>query len=156
MTDRQSQRRLFLSIWEYLGEIVLAVLCCALVLSLFTLEEVHAVLCKLRGDLLVGVITAWALSAAIWIGMIAILASDFGKWLRRRGEAAAYSRALATPVIVYALVVALLIGGACSENRFMIEAKLLALAYSAINLVTIVRNVHGLVVLWQTWEQNPQ
>lgn len=155
--SRPSQPRpashLLLLIWEYVGELILAGLCCALLLSYFSVRDLHHTLCKLRPDLLAGVGVALGLSAVIWAGTLTMQASEFGAWLRKRGEASAYSRALATPVLIYVFVFLLLLVSACSDYSYVVAFIVFALIYGLINLVTMIRNVQGLVSLWQTWER---
>jgi hypothetical protein len=143
-----------LAFWEYAVEVVLAVLCCALVLLLRSTADLLVILCRLRGDLLVGTGIVLGIGCAIWVGLLAVFASDFGGWLRTRGEAGAYSRALATPLVVYMAAFVVVMLTACRNSHFFPVLNLFALVYCAINFVTMIRNVHKLVMLWQTWEQS--
>lgn len=141
-----------LSVWEYLGELILATLSCVLFRLHYSTADLLELLCRLRSDLLVGVAAAMALSCGVWIGLLAIFASDFGAWLRKRGEASVYSRALATPVVLYMAVFAITMFAPCRNSPYSAFLNLFGLVYGAINFITIVRNVQGLIDLWQTWE----
>ncbi|PYV69921.1 MAG: hypothetical protein DMG96_32685 [Acidobacteria bacterium] len=149
----RSLSRRFLSIWEYAGELILAGLFCVLVLVWFDLRDLLRTLCKLRTDLLTGIGVALGISVAIWVGLLTILSSEFGTWLRKKGEASAYSRALATPVLAYVLTFLLLLFTGCGDSRYVLVLNMFATIYGLINLVTMIRNVQGVVGLWQTWQR---
>ena len=83
-SDPASVRKLLLSVWEYAGELVLAGLLCLLVFIRFEADQLQRTLCRLRPDLLTGISVVLGLSVAIWIGLLTILSSDFGAWLRKK------------------------------------------------------------------------
>lgn len=113
----------------------------------------HERLCSLRADLIVIAGGALAISVAVWGIFLAMLNSDFGAWLRQRNQASAYSRALATPIFGDLLGILLLLFSACSESRTLVKLNVFVLTYDLINLVTMVRNMNGLVGLWQVKER---
>jgi len=141
------------SVWEYLGELVLSVLSTWLVLRFFDAAAVQERLCVLRPDLLLAVGIGLAAAVAVWAIFAGILAGDFGVWLREKGEASAYSRALATPIFAYLLILVFLLFAGCPKAPLSTNFAVLLLLYALINFVTMIRNVNGLVLLWQDWQQ---
>ena len=101
--------------------------------------------------LIVGI--ASGISTAVWVGFLALLSSEFGSWLRKKNEAVSYSRALATPILGYLLGLLFLLFVGCSQSALYLKLSVVVLTYDLINCVTMIRNVNGLVGLWQTWEQ---
>lgn len=139
--------------WEYIGEAVLAGLVSALLFAIAGHDVLHERLCNLRSDLMLGVGVALGISATIWVGFFALLSSEFGAWLRQKNEAVSYSWALATPILAYLLGLLILMFTACSVSLSLLELNVFVLIYDLINCLTTIRNVNGLVGLWQTWEQ---
>lgn len=82
-----------------------------------------------------------------------MLATEFGRWLRQKGEALPYTTALAAPIFVSSFAFMMVMLAGCSDSRYVLYLDTFALVYVLINLVTMVRNVIGLVGLWQLWEQ---
>ncbi len=105
-------------------------------------------------------LAAIGVSTAVWLGFLAMLAVPFGKELRRRRAAAIYSSALAFPIFVFLiLVIVLMFLPDAKEKRqwqawdlLMPQIACLLTLYAVINSITIVRNVLGLVRLWEDWE----
>src|SRR3982751_3562584 len=123
-----------LTFWEYAGEFILAGLFCVLLLIWFGSDRLHGNLCKLRTDLLTGIGLALGLSVAIWIGLLTIFSSNFGVWLRKKGEATAYSLAFATPVLAYTLIFLLVLVTICSAHHYLIILNISALSYGLLNI----------------------
>ena len=142
--------------WEYLVEVILASLSCWLVFILQDEEKLRVHLCGLRPDLMVIVGGALATAVAVWAILVGILTSDFGTWLRKKGEAAAYSRGLAVPIFAYLLGLLFLVFEGCPKTIPMLVLLVFVLLYGLINFITMIRNVNGLIRLWQTWQQSPR
>ncbi len=142
-----------LAIWEYLGEWVLVGLVTALLFFVFGTDIVRKGLCDRRSDLMLSLGIAVGVTAAIWGVFFAVLATEFGAWLRKRDQASSYSRGLATPIFASLAAFAVLLFTPSSPSKPLVVADTVLLLYAAVNLVTLVRNVNGLVRLWQTWEQ---
>jgi hypothetical protein len=85
-----------------------------------------------------------------------MLATAFGRWLRRKKEAYAYSVALAVPALIYFSALMVLVFTICSESRHWVVLNVFILIYGLINFVTMIRNINGLVRLWQVWEARPR
>lgn len=143
-----------LSVWEYLGEAILAILASVLLFLIFGRVELHDRLCGLRSDLMTAVGIALGVSATVWVGFFAMLSSEFGKWLRVENQSFSYSRALAAPIFANLVGLLLLVFSACSDSLPSLVIGVVVLVYDLINFVTMVRNVNGLVGLWETWQQN--
>jgi len=142
-----------LVVWEYAGEVLLGGLITFLLFRFLGEGRIREALCNLRPDLLVGVGVLLGISAGVWAGLLAILATDFGKWLRQMGEALAYTTALAAPIFISTLAFLTIMFEACSKNRYARYLSTFVLVYSLINLVTMIRNIIGLVGLWQLKDQ---
>ena len=150
---QSSSNRWLLSAWEYAGELVLAVLVSVLLFVAAQQGVLQSQLCRLRNDLMLIVGIALGISATVWVGFLALLSSEFGVWLRKKNEAFSYSRALAVPLFGDLVGILLLLLAACSESLWLVKMNVFILIYDLINFVTLIRNVNGLVRLWQTWEQ---
>jgi hypothetical protein len=142
-----------LTAWEYAGEIVLAFLISGLLFAAVGGGVMHERLCNLRGDLILIVGVAAGISTTVWAGFLALLSNEFGAWLRKKNEAVWYSRAFATPIFGYLLGLLILLFAGCSQSGLYLRLNVLVLTYDLINCVTMIRNVNGLIALWQTWEQ---
>jgi len=143
-----------LSAWEYLGEIVLACLLTVLGFLIVGQNDLQARLCSLRGDLMIIVGIALGISATVWVGFFALLASEFGGWLRKRNETSPYAVALASPIFVDLLGFLVLLFAGCSASSLLVRSTVIVLIYDLINVVTMIRNVIGLIALWETFEQS--
>ena len=142
-----------LSSWEYLVEIILASLSCWAVFILVGQDTVCTRLCSLRPELLGIVGGALAAAVGVWAILFDILRGEFGAWLREKEEASAYSAGLATPIFVFLLGLLVLLFDDCPEKLFASALAVFVLMYGLINFVTMIRNVSGLVRLWQTWQK---
>jgi hypothetical protein len=142
-----------LAVWEYAGEIVLACLVSGLLFAIVGHDVLHNRLCSFRSDLMLSVGAGLGISATIWVSFFAVLPTEFGAWLRKKDEAVPYSWALATPILSYLLGLLSLLFTACSESVVLLQLNVFVLSYDLINFVTLIRNVNGLIGLWQTWEQ---
>jgi len=116
-------------------------------------DRIHAALCGVRSDLLLGLGVLLGITAAVWAVLLGMLATEFGRWLRQKGEALPYTTALAAPIFVSSFAFMMVMLAGCSDSRYVLYLDTFALVYVLINLVTMVRNVIGLVGLWQLWEQ---
>ncbi len=152
----QLQNGRLLAVWEYSVELLLAALLSFLAFLLFGREALHKNLCSLRGDLIVGFEVLLATGVTVWIGFLAMLATGFGRWLRRKKEAYAYAVALAAPALIYFSALMVLVFTICSEGRYWVVLNVFILIYGLINFITMIRNINGLVRLWQVWEARPR
>ena len=143
-----------LSAWEYLGEIVLASLLTVLVFIVVAQNDLQARLCCIRGDLMLIVGIALGISATVWVGFFALLASEFGAWLRKRNATSPYAVGLASPIFADLLGFLVLLFAGCSASSLLLRSTVFVLIYDLINVVTMIRNVIGLIVLWETFEQS--
>ncbi|MGA8151805.1 MAG: hypothetical protein WB952_12705 [Terriglobales bacterium] len=142
-----------MSAWEYAGELILALLVSVLLFSFAPRAVLHEHLCSLRTDLMLILGIALGIGATVWVGFFALLGGEFGAWLRKKNEASHYSLALAAPIFSYLLGFLLLLFTACLESSWLTRMNVLVLTYDLINFITMIRNVNGVVRLWQTWEQ---
>lgn len=143
-----------LAVWEYLGELILALLLAVLTFVLAGVPIVAQRTCALRGDLMLAVGGVLSLSATVWVGFFALLVSKFGSWLRSRGQASAYAKALATPILADLIGFILLLLLTCPPSTVMIRLVLFVLFYDLINVVTMIRNVIGLISLWEIFRHD--
>ena len=141
------------SVWEYLGEAVLTCLLSVLVFLVVSQNILRVRLCSLRGDLMLIVGIALGLSATVWVGFFALLGSEFGAWLRKKSESSPYAVALASPILADLLGLLVLLFAGCSASFFLLCSTVFILIYDLMNVVTMIRNVIGLIVLWETFEE---
>jgi hypothetical protein len=142
------------SAWEYLVEVILASLLCWLLFRFVGQETLRIRLCALRSDLLLIFGVALAAAIAVWAIFVDILRGEFGAWLRKKGEARAYSTGLTAPVFVYLAGLLVLLFEECPKTLSALILTVFVLLYGLINFVTMIRNVNGLVGLWQTWQEH--
>ncbi|HEY4932579.1 MAG TPA: hypothetical protein VII23_13505 [Terriglobales bacterium] len=143
-------KRYLLGLWEYAGELIAAILIYVALRVRYGPESISQFFTNKRSDeaILIGIVFAAciAVGAVFW----QLLSSDFGAWLRIKGEAAAYSRAFAFPIILsFITLVVLLIFGAKAEGSHF--ATILVI-YNLLNFLTMIFNLHGFVRLWQDWD----
>jgi hypothetical protein len=150
---KQLLRRVSFVFWEYAVEILLAGLISALAIKLLELSAIRSALHEYREELSLSLLAVFGASAAIWAAFLAVLGTDFGKKLRMHGQATAYSVGLAFPMftsIVASLVVPL---HTTQSTGFRTAIALYMLTYASITFLNLVRNVIGLIRLWQEWER---
>jgi hypothetical protein len=136
----------FVISWSYAIEvilaalvyIVLAYLCGVGMLSEFV-KETGSAWANMTGVL-------FAASLTIWVAFINITTTDFGGYLRFKGVYGLYSTAFVFAMFTFFLVTGLLITATASWMHIAVRnATLGILIFSAINVVTLVRNATGLV-----------
>ena len=154
--SREKYRYLLLTFWEYAGEVIGAVLIYSLLRLLFGAERIAA-FCITRHSgavLLIGILLAAsvAIAAVFW----QLLSTEFGKQIRIAGEAAAYSRAFAFPILVslITLVLVLTAGGGPIATNLIILVSL----YNLLTFVTMVVNMqrHAFFSEYQTQPSDRQ
>ena len=140
------------TIWEYGGEVVAALLIYFLLRESFGVEQISAfcVSKHSEGAILIGLILAAciAICAVFW----GLLNTEFGKEIRIRGEAAAYSRAFAFPILISLVNLVLLL--TLDATRLTTHLLIIVSIYNLLTFVTMIFNMQGLVRLWQDWERS--
>ncbi|MGO9403262.1 MAG: hypothetical protein ACLPVW_07305 [Terriglobales bacterium] len=132
-----------------MGEAVLSALLTVLIFIVMGRDVLHARLCSLRSDLMIIVGITLGVSATVWVGFFALLASEFGDWLRKKKEASPYAVALASPIFADLLGFLILLFAACATSSFLLTLTVFVLTYDLVNFITMIRNVIGLIGLWQ-------
>lgn len=135
--------------WEYLGEVGASCLLLIALNRLIGIREMTAWLYRQQSPLANLLIVAAAATAITFGAFFAVLTTDFGLALRRVGEAKQYATAIGYPLILFALTLSLLSLRNSGWGWFYSQLVLFFLIYSALNLVTMIKNVIGLVELWQ-------
>jgi hypothetical protein len=102
-----------------------------------------------RTDLLAFTGVATAVSAAVFAAYFAVLSTAFGKELRIRRVAVEYATAFAFPMCLLAVTSASLEFLSKESGPTLSHAVTFLLCYSCVNCVTMVKNVLGIVRLWQ-------
>jgi len=146
-------RILIEKVWVYAVEVIAAGLICLLLWLWLGEQAIAKWQVEKRTDLLVFTGVALGLSAAVFAAFFGILATDFGKKLRIRGVAVEYASAFAFPLILLIMTAATLEFLANDSGSALSRAVTFALCYSCLNCVTMVRNVLGVVRLWQELER---
>lgn len=139
-------------VWTYAVEVVASGLVCLLLLIRIGGAAITKWQITKRSDLLILAGIAMGASAAVFAAYFGILPTEFGKRLRLHKAAAEYSAAFAFPMLLLAgTMVALAFLDDESGIAYSIFVMFL-LCYSILNFMTMVRNVVGLVRLWQDIE----
>lgn len=149
MSDQRHKR--FLICWAYAGELLLSLLLLVALNLVIGSENVRNWIVKQSAPLGNLLLVGTAATGLTFGGFVAVLTTDFGKELRRAGRATIYVVALAWPLLLFVLTMALLTlatpaSGLASIYTYLVPFLLI---YSALNFVTMVKNVVGLVGLWQ-------
>ena len=145
---RSSAHSRRLTYWGYLAELLPA---CILALALYLIcgnEAVVNWLLEWKADLLKGLELAFTLSGVIFGAFIAVLCTDFGKQLRIAGAANDYTLGLAWPILANGTAMFTLMGTTPGKS-WVSKLTLFFLIYAVLNCVNMVRNVVGLVRIWQ-------
>ena len=142
-------RKQFEAIWEYVVEIILSTAILDLLNQLKGTEVLRGWLVHKRTDLINLLVVAAAATAVTFGAFFAVLTTEFGLRLRQFGEAKAYSTALGYPLLLFVVTLALLTLGPAGEGTKYDDFLIFLLIYSAVNLFTMIKNVIGLVSLWQ-------
>ena len=135
--------------WAYAVEIIAAGLLCEILRRIVGVDRVHGWQIEKRSDLLVSIGIAVAVNAAIFAAYFALLSTDFGKRLRAHKAAAEYATAFAYPMFLFFVTAIVLEWLGVTAGPVLSCAITFLLCYSCVNCVTMIRNVIGLVRLWQ-------
>lgn len=98
---------------------------------------------------------AIGVSAAVFAAYFAVLATEFGRELRVHGVAK-YAAAFAFPLVPFAATIAALEMFTKDSGPGLSQAITFLTCYSGLNCITMVRNVLGIVRLWQEVERSNQ
>lgn len=135
--------------WEYLGEIVASCFLLIALNRLIRIGEMAAWLVRQQSPLANLLVVAAAATAITFAAFFAVLTTDFGLALRRAGEAKEYVTAFGYPLLLFVATLGLLSLGNSNWGSFYTELVVFFLIYSALNFVSMVKNVIDLAGLWQ-------
>lgn len=136
-------------IWAYAVEPVGAALICTIIWLTIGAEEVRVWQLEKKADILAAIAIAAGVSAAIFAAYFALLSTDFGRKIRMQGAAAEYASAFAFPMILFLISAGALEFLRPNPNLTFSRFVTFLLCYCFVNCVTMIRNVIGLVRLWQ-------
>jgi hypothetical protein len=146
-------RILIEKVWAYAVEVIAAGLVCLFLLIWLGEQAIAKWQVEKRTDLLTFVGAAAAASAAVFAAYFGILSTDFGRKLRIHGVAAEYASAFAFPLIMLTIAAATLEFLTKDSGVALSDTVTFLLCYSCLNCITMVRNVLGVVRLWQEVER---
>lgn len=147
------RRRGTLIFWTYLVEAVAAGLLFAIIYAFAGIQTIATFIGETAAAWanMTGVL--FAASLTIWIAFTNITATDFGGYLKHKGEFPTYSGAFIASLVVFFIVTVAAIA-AISINAIWFRAVVLTLLiYAAINVVTMVRNATGLVRAYTVFKE---
>lgn len=148
-------RNRLLVYWAYLVEVLLVAGVYGLILLLSTPQKVT--------EFILGTADSWAsmtqvllaASVALLIMMVVnVLFRDFGDELRNRGGAAVYLWGFGTPVLIFLFTTAALRYAAWAQDWRIAHIAFLALLYSAVNALTLIKNTIDLVQLYFVYKKH--
>uniref|UniRef100_A0A7V4XT60 Uncharacterized protein n=1 Tax=Acidobacterium capsulatum TaxID=33075 RepID=A0A7V4XT60_9BACT len=139
-------------LWGYAVELIAAVLIQIVFTMLLGRSFIFHWIVRDKADVLDLVGLAFALNIAVFAAFLAILATEFGKSLRREKAATEYATAFAFPMFPTVTAAIAVLITAQERSAFASEIAVFALIYAALNCITIVKNVLGVVHLWQVIE----
>ena len=134
-------------------EVILAILVYAILLICFGSGRIIAWGVDKRSGISTITSLAAGISGVTFAAYFAVLATDFGKRLRLAGASVEYAIAFAFPVILFLATTGVWLVISRDSEPYLVEAAVLLLIYSGINCATMVKNVIGLVGLWQGVEK---
>lgn len=140
--------KLFLVVWSYVSELVLATLVLGAILIFYDGSQVAHFLKPLAKDI------AAYFSSVMFAASVAFLwtfysKSDtaFSKWLYEKGAFTVYLTAYIVAVVIYAILFILLLVASKSGNEAFLLFTTWVLLVGIINVYTFVRNVVGQLLL---------
>lgn len=136
-------------VWTYAVEVVAASLICVLLWLTAGADRMRQWQIEKKSDLLVSIGIAVGVSAAIFAAYFGLLSTNFGRRLRKHNAAAEYATAFAYPMLLLVLAAVVLECLGTDAGPTLSRAATFLLIYSCVNCVTMIRNVIGLVRLWQ-------
>ena len=149
-------RILLTKLWAYAVETVCAIVLCAIIWLTIGADEVAAWQIQKRPDLLVSIGIGAAVSGTIFAAYFALLSTEFGRKLRVHGVAVEYAAAFAFPMALLVMVAGTLEFSDKNTNLLLSRFITFLLCYSCVNCVTMIKNVIGLVHLWQDVDRSTE
>ena len=153
--ERPSKDQL-LTTWAYAGEFIAAALLSMALFLLIGPPVVSGWVFARKQDLMVLTITAAGVSGVIFAAFFAVLSSEFGKKLRLKNVATLYATAFAFPLLVFLGASASMGAVSKGTDTILLKIATFMLVYSLLNCYTMVKNVIGLVKLWQNVDRARQ
>lgn len=139
--------------WAYIVELIASALSLMLVNLLTGPQGMLAWFGHQQANLTNLLIVGATTTGVIFAAFFAVLATDFGARLRRKGEAKAYVIAFAFPLSLFVLTLGLVTLGNLAWGTVYTEACAFLLLYSTINLITMLKNIVDLGGLWQDFDR---
>jgi hypothetical protein len=140
-----------LTIWAYAVEIVATILVYIALVTWVGTIAIASYVNRTLGDWKTGLGIAFGAAIALWAAFFALLATDFGHELKKRGSATMYSAAIVFSMLVFLGTFLFLIALPRDFSSATAQLVALVLIYATINCFTMVLNLHGLLRLWQDW-----
>lgn len=140
-------------LWGYIVEVVASLLLFYGVEHYWGRPHVAHFLFVRKVDLFFTVGLAAAICGLFFAAFVAFMCTDFGKRLRQVGAAVEYLTGFLVPFLALAAAAACLHFVSTDAPSKSSDVSLLLLIYSAINCVTMPKNLIGITRLWQEIDQ---
>jgi hypothetical protein len=140
-----------LTIWEYAGEVIAALLIYALLRMWFGPAEMADFARTEHSNEVILTSIVFAACVAVFVAFWQILSTELGAEMRKRSEAAAYSRAFAFPILVSLITLVLLL--VLGQSDWAAHCTTVLVIYNLLNFVTMIFNSQGVIRLWQDWDR---
>jgi hypothetical protein len=137
------------AIWEYAVEVIASALVFVLILVIFGFDAPAHWVYAHRSDLSIAMSVVAGIGGAILAAFVGILGTDFGAKLRISGEAKAYTAAFGFPILGFLIALVSLLFISQDQDGWALRIASLLLIYSLINCYTMIKNILGLVGVWQ-------
>lgn len=151
MLSSSIQGRL-LAVWEYAGEGIAALLIYALLRMWFGAAHISEFARSRHSDEVILISIVLAACVAVFVAFWQILNTELGAEMRKRGEAAAYSRAFAFPILVSLITLVLLL--VLGPSDWAAHCTTFLVIYNLLNFITMIFNSQGVIRLWQDWDRS--
>lgn len=149
-------RILLEKIWSYAAELIAAALICVFIWILLGGEQIAVWQIDKKVELLAFMGVTASISGAIFAAYFAVLSTELGQMLRTKGIAVEYVSAFAFPLLLFLATAAMLTFISKDSGKAFSWIITYLLCYSCINCVTTIKNVLGIVRLWQDVEVSKQ
>jgi hypothetical protein len=145
---RQLRER-HLVLWGYGVEIFASLPLCWLIEHYAGRRAVAHFIYVRKADIFFTVGLAATICGLFFAAFVSFMCTDFGKRLRQAGAAVEYLAAFLIPFLALAAAAACLHFVSSDAPTLLADASLLVLVYSAINCITMPKNLIAVTRLWQ-------
>jgi len=140
-------------IWGYSVEIIASILIWLLIRQALGAVTIAHFMLSRKTDFFFTIGLAAAICGLFFAAFVTFMCTDFGKRFRKAGAAVDYLIGFLTPFLAFAAVAGTLHFLSNESPLFLGDLILILLIYSAINCITMAKNLIGIARIWQEIDQ---